>query len=225
VVADDVAGDGTGDRADSVGYTARRMIWLDLVYYLALIALLITGLFVNLLGLPGLWLMIAAAAAYAWATRWAHVGWQSLTALLVLAVIAEAVELVAGSAGAKKAGGSKRGMIGAVIGGLLGGFFLTFLVPVLILGTVVGVCLGTFIGALVAELLVGKEMDHSVQIGIGAAKGRLLGTLLKTLFGVAMLIVAVVTAFPYPSRASSGTVPTPATSPVMAPSTSPAVER
>ena len=164
------------------------MLW-DVTCYILLVALLITGLFVNLLGLPGLWLMLASAAGYAWATGWnRHVGWQSLAVLLVLAVVAEVVEFVAGSAGAKKAGGSKRGMIGAVIGGLLGGFFLTF-IPVPIISTIVGVCLGTFLGAWTVELLVGKEMGHSMQIGVGAAKGRLLGTMLKTLFGVAILIV------------------------------------
>jgi len=72
-------------------------------------------------------------------------------------------------------------------------------------------------------------VDHSVQIGIGAAKGRLLGTLAKTLFGVAMLIVAVITAFPYPSRAAArptaAAASAPTTSPATNPATSPAVER
>ena len=206
---------------------------MDWVYYLLLIALLVTGLFVNLLGLPGLWMMLASAAGYAWVTGWdRHVGWPSLAVLLVLAVIAEGVEFLAGSAGAKKAGGSKRGMIGAIVGGLLGGFFLTFLVPIPILGTIVGVCVGTFIGAWAVELMVGKEMDHSVQIGFGAAKGRLLGTLLKSLFGVAMLIVAAATAFPTGAMARSPAIPlpaspstSPASAPATAPTTGPAVEK
>ena len=37
---------------------------MDWVYYIALVALLVTGIFVNLLGLPGLWLMLASAAVY-----------------------------------------------------------------------------------------------------------------------------------------------------------------
>jgi uncharacterized protein YqgC (DUF456 family) len=169
---------------------------MDWIYYVALVALLVTGLFLNLLSLPGLWLMLASTAGYGWVTHWRHVGWPSLLALLVLTVVAEVLEFVAGSAGAKKAGGSVRGMMGAVVGGLLGGFFLTFLVPVPILGTIAGVCVGTFLGALLVELLVGKEMGHSMRIGAGAAKGRFIGTMLKTLFGVAILIVAMVTAFP-----------------------------
>jgi uncharacterized protein YqgC (DUF456 family) len=208
---------------------------MDWVYYTALIALLLTGLFLNLLGLPGLWLMVAAAVGYAWATRWDYLGWPGLLALLILAILAEVVEFLAGSAGAKKAGGSIRGMIGAIIGGLLGGFFLTFLVPVPILGTIVGVCVGTFLGAWGVELLVGKQMNESVQIGIGAAKGRLWGTLLKSLFGVAMLVVAMLTALPIggagpatlpPVTTQPTTVPTdPTTAPATAPATLPPVER
>lgn len=195
------------------------MDWMHLVYYVALIALLFTGLFVNLLGLPGLWLMLASVAGYAVVTGWnRYVGWASLVTLLVLALLAEVVEFLAGSAGAKKAGGSKRGMIGAIVGGLLGGFFLTF-IPIPIVSTIVGVCLGTFLGAWGAELMVGKEMDHSMQIGWGAAKGRLVGTLLKTMFGVAMLLVAMVAAWPSGAANTAGTTTTVTTTAPAAPVT------
>jgi uncharacterized protein YqgC (DUF456 family) len=212
---------------------------MDWVYYLALIALLFCGLFVNLLGLPGLWLMVGAHAAFGWATGWnAYIGRPSVIATVVLAGIAEVVEFVAGAAGSKAAGGSKRGMIGAIVGGLLGGFFLTFLVPIPILGTVVGVCVGTFIGALVVELMVGKEMGKSTEIGIGAAKGRFLGILAKTAFGIAILLVSVITAWPTgraapivpggpvtPPTTVPTTAPTTATAPTTLPTTTPAVER
>lgn len=168
------------------------MAW---VYYTALIVLLLVGLFVNLLGLPGLWIMMASALGYAWATGWRYLGTKALVALLVIALVAELVEFLAGSAGAKKAGGSKRGMVGAVVGGLLGGIFLTF-IPIPVVSTIVGVCLGTFIGAFVTEILVGKETGHSAQIGVGAAKGRFLGMMLKTAFGVTMLIEALWVGFP-----------------------------
>lgn len=203
---------------------------MDWIYYLALIALLFTGLFVNLLSLPGLWLMVGAHAGYAWLTGWnVHVGWPSVVALIAIAGVAEVVEFVAGAAGTKAAGGSKRGMMGAVVGGLLGALFLTFLVPVPILGTVVGVCAGTFLGALVVELMVGKEVGQSTRIGIGAAKGRFVGILAKSCFGVAILVVSVIAAWPAggaaaPARTSpaTATAAPPATTPVTLPA---AVER
>ena len=46
--------------------------------YLCLLALLMVGWFLNLLGLPGLWLMVAAAVGYAWATGWALLSWPGL---------------------------------------------------------------------------------------------------------------------------------------------------
>ncbi len=42
------------------------MIWLHVIEYLLLIALLLGGLFINVLTLPGLWLMTAIYGFYAW---------------------------------------------------------------------------------------------------------------------------------------------------------------
>ena len=184
---------------------------MDWVYYAVLIALLFAGLFINLIGLPGLWVMVASALAYAWLTGWRHVGWPALVAMVVLAGIAELGEFLAGSAGARKAGGSKRGMAGGIVGGLLGAIFLS-VIPIPGVAQLVGAIIGTFVGVVVVELMVGKRAEHSFQIGVGAAKGRFWGTMLKTLVGVILFFVALVTAFPVQpkSRAGSATT-TPAT--------------
>src|SRR5256885_3644620 len=80
-------------------------MWHDILYYVLLLILLLVGLSINVLTLPGLWLMAAVYGVYGWLTGWNHyVGWPSLIAMAVLATIAEVVELTAGSAGAKKAG-------------------------------------------------------------------------------------------------------------------------
>ena len=197
------------------------MAW---VYYTVLIVLMVTGLLLNIFGLPGLWVMVAAAFGYAWVTGFgAYLGWEGLLVLTGLAALAEVLEFLAGSTGAKKAGGSKRGMVGAIVGGLLGAIF--FSIPVPILGTIVGACLGTFLGAWVVELMVGKEMGHSVQIGIGAAKGRLWGTLLKLSIGGVMLLIGAIIALPFGAAAPAAPVLAPASRPATSPATLPAVER
>lgn len=178
--------------------------WL---YYLLLVVLLFSGLFINIIGLPGLWLMLAATAGYAWITDGVYVGWHGLIVLLVLTLAAEVVEFIAGGAGAKKAGASKRAMAGAIIGGLLGGIFLSF-IPVPVLSTIVGVCLGSFIGAAAVELLIGREVGHSMRVGVGAAKGRFLGILSKLAFGLVILIASLWTAFPYPRPPATSVMPT-----------------
>src|SRR5437773_2717739 len=133
-------------------------MWHDILYYILLIVLLLFGLFINVLTLPGLWLMAAVYGVYGWLTWDRHyVGWPSLIAMAVLATIAEVVELTAGSAGAKKAGASKRAMIGAVVGGMIGAVFLTALIPIPVVGTIIGVCLGAALGAGTVELMVARD--------------------------------------------------------------------
>src|SRR5690348_13712796 len=101
---------------------------MDWIYYLLLLVVLLTGLLINVLGLPGLWLMVAGFGGYALLTRWGnYVGWPSLIALIVIGLIAEAVEFLAGAAGSRAAGARRRGMIGAIVGGFLGAIFLSII--------------------------------------------------------------------------------------------------
>ena len=86
------------------------MHWLA---YAILLLLALAGIFVTLLGLPGLWGMVLAALVYAWCTAWHYVGLWTVVALIVIAAAAEVIEFVAGSAGAKSAGGSRRAAWGA----------------------------------------------------------------------------------------------------------------
>src|SRR5438874_10517372 len=155
---------------------------MHITYYLLLLLLLLVGWLINLLGLPGLWLMVAAYGGYALATDWNnYVGWPSLLAMLILASVAEVVEFFAGAAGSKAAGGRKRGMIGAIVGGFLGAIFLS-IIPIPVVAQVVGACLGAFVGAAVMEVY-DKDWQHSLRVGVGAAKGRFVGIVVKLAFG------------------------------------------
>ena len=173
-------------------------MWHDWLYYILLLVILLFGLFINVLTLPGLWVMAGAYGLYAWATWSRHyVGWPSLITLAALATIAEVVELAAGSAGAKKAGASKRAMIGAVVGGILGAMFLTVLIPIPVVGTIIGVCMGAALGAGIVELIIRRDMDQAIRVGEGAFKGRLMGIVSKLAIGAVMLLVAMICGFPH----------------------------
>jgi len=138
------------------------LAWL---YYILTLVVMLTGMFLNILGLPGIWLMVGAVGVFAWITRTQQfIGTTSLIVLVVLAVLAEVVEFVAGSAGAKKAGGSKRAMMGAVIGALVGGIFLS-VIPIPIISTIVGACLGAFIGAAVMEFY-DRDIAHATRVDL-----------------------------------------------------------
>jgi uncharacterized protein YqgC (DUF456 family) len=193
---------------------------MDWLYYILLLILVFVGLFINLLGLPGLWLIVLSALVYDWITHWTHVGLGALIALVVLAAIAEVLEFIAGAAGAKKAGGGRLAMWSAIVGALLGGFFLSFLVPIPIVGTVVGVCLGAFLGAAIAQFTVARDAEHSVRVGVGAAKGRFLGIVVKSTIGFLMLLLTAIFAFPLSAKPTLLPAP-PATAPATTPATLP----
>jgi uncharacterized protein YqgC (DUF456 family) len=191
--------------ADLSTITIKTMAWL---YYILLFVVMITGLLLNIVGLPGLWLIVLAYAGYAALTGWdVYVGWPSLLLVIVLATAAEIVEFVAGAAGSKAAGGRTRGMIGAVVGGFLGAIFLS-IIPIPVVAQIFGACLGAFLGAMIMEM-TDKDIAHSLRVGAGAAKGRFLGIVSKLCFGIAMMLVAAIAGIPIGghARATTGNVP------------------
>ncbi len=158
------------------------------------------GWALNLIGLPGNWLVLALASVYAFlmpADQRVDIGLATLVGLLVLASVGELIEFVAGALGAAKAGGSKRGAILGLIGSLIGGFVGIFApIPIPVVGSVVGALvfasLGALLGAVVGERWKGQNLDESLRIGHAAFWGRLLGTLGKVWVGCLMLVLVAV---------------------------------
>ena len=200
---------------------------MNVTYYILLLILMLTGLFLNILGLPGLWLIVLSYIVYAWLTGWnIYVGLPSVIVLLILALAAELVEFLAGAAGSHAAGGRKRGMLGAVVGGVIGGIVGTGVIPVPIVGTIVGACAGAAIGAFALEY-TDKDATHAMRVGIGAAKGRFWGIVWKSAFGLLMFLVAALAGLPINdgptlTPAASATQPAATTTPTTAPTTFPA---
>lgn len=200
---------------------------LHWVWYILLAVVLLGGLYLNLLGLPGLWVMVLGTILYALATHFSYAGSKTIIATLLLAGAAELAEFIITGRSAKRAGASRAGLWGAIVGSIIGGIFFTAIIPVPIVGTVFGVCLGTFLGALVGELLLGSEVGVSFRVGLGAAIGRLAGMLTKLGFGVTILATVLIAGAPpihllsLFHRTSPATAPAPATLPATLPATSP----
>ena len=178
---------------------------MDWLLYFSLAGLLVTGLMLNVVGLPGLWLMVAAHGLFAWLdVDDSLAGWPSTLAMVALACMAELVEFLAGAAGSKKAGGSVRSTVGAVVGGVAGGILGAILVPMLpIVNAILGACVGSFAGAALLEASVAKQdierrgefYGRVGNVGWGAFKGRFWGILLKTVIGLVMLAFSLWTAW------------------------------
>ena len=191
----------------------------DWVWYVALAVALVIGWFINILGLPGLWVMIAAAGAYAWGTGFHYLNWWHLGILVGIGILAEIVEFVAGGAAAKKAGGSGRATWGAIVGGIIGAIFFT--IPLPIIGTIIGACLGAFLGAYLAEYTLRGETRHLMRVGWGAAKGKFWGIVSKLAFGVAILLVALIVGIPRGRPMDAGPVTSDSPMPATVPATIP----
>ena len=170
--------------------------WLDFVGYVATVVVGVVGIGLTVIGLPGLWLMWGVALVYAWLTGWLHLSWPGLLAMLVLAILSEVAEFVAGAAGGKAAGGGWRSMVGAVVGGLIGAIAGSFLIPIPVVGTIAGAILGSGVGAAGLEATVERDHVKLADIAWGAGVGRAWGIVIKALFGVAMLGVLLVAGWP-----------------------------
>ena len=132
------------------------------------------------LGLPGLWIIVASAVTYNLIVPGDPIGWFTLVAVGVLALVAELLEFTMAGKYARKYGGSRRAGWGAIIGGMIGAFVG---VPVPIIGPVIGAFVGSFLGALVAELTAGSGARDATRVAKGALIGRVVSTVLKVGIG------------------------------------------
>jgi uncharacterized protein len=171
------------------------IIMMTFLYAILLILVLLAAWALTLLGMPGNWLMVLATTVYAYfmpAESAASIGWNVVVVLIILAALGEIIEFLAGSMGAAKAGGSKRGaalaLLGSMIGGIVG-IFIAMPIPVVgpIFAALFFAAAGAMTGAIIGEIWAGRHLDESWHIGKAAFVGRLAGTLGKMLIGAVML--------------------------------------
>lgn len=129
---------------------------------------------------PGIPLVFAGLVLLAWAENFAFVGWITLAALGVLALLSYGVDLLATALGAKRFGASPRALAGAAIGVVAGLFF-----------GLPGIVLGPFVGAVIGEFSRQASARAAVQAGVGAMLGLLFGALLKIALAFTMVGVFV----------------------------------
>lgn len=155
----------------------------------------------NFVALPGNWFVVGLAALFASVMETGDaaqgLNWQGVALLAIIAAGGEALEFFAGAVGAAKRGGSRRGVFLAVVGTIAGsitGAVMGLPIPLFgpLAGALMGGAGGAFAGAYLGEMWKHGGSDKSVQVGVGAALGRLLGTVGKLLVGAVMLVVLAV---------------------------------
>jgi hypothetical protein len=134
--------------------------------------------------LPGPSLIFFGLVMGAWAEGFAHVGWMTIGILAILALLASAVDFLAGAFGAKKFGASNRAMIGAAIGAVIGIFF-----------SIPGILIGPFAGAVIGELTVKQDFNAAGRAGFGAWLGLVMGMAAKVAIGFTMIGIFAIARF------------------------------
>lgn len=167
---------------------------LTLLYWILIAVMLVGIVGAYVPGIPGPSLILVAIAIWTVVNGF-QVAWPPIIAIFVILILSAGVELLATYWGAKQAGASKWGQIGALIGLGLGFFGLLPALP--FGGPLLGILVGPLLGAIVGEFFYRRELpfnertSQSFKAGIGVVVGSLLGNLIEGLLAIAAVIIFV----------------------------------
>jgi len=145
------------------------------------IGLIVLGLAGTVLPLlPGTVLVWGGIVLGAWIDDFARVGTTTVVVVSVLAVLAWALEYVAGLMGAQKVGASKQALLGAAVGTVVGLFM-----------GLVGVLFMPLVGAAIGEYLARKDQTRAVKVGVATWIGIMVGLIAKVVLAFIMVGIFV----------------------------------
>ncbi|MCK5146443.1 DUF456 domain-containing protein [bacterium] len=166
---------------------------MNILYGILLVLVLLLGVGMILFALPGTFIIVGATFLYGLATGFDPVSVKFIVSLLAVAIGLEVLEEVLGAAMARKFGGSKWAMVGAIAGGFMGAIYGTPLAPVV--GTLLGGFIGAFLGAMLLEGLHTRDWSRAAQVGLGALFGSVGGKITKIVVAIVMVVFVLVKAF------------------------------
>ena len=153
------------------------------------VLVLFMGIYSIAFGIPGTVIILVDVILYALITGFERVGFKIVLILLVISILAEAVDFSFGMAGAARFGISRRALWTSAIGGFIGALAMT---PFFLgLGTVTGIFLGGFAGVLAIELIHQAKLKPALRAGYGAIMGRVAGTLIKGFCALVMIVITM----------------------------------
>lgn len=144
-------------------------------------------------GLPGISLVLVAIIVWGVAHGFAGLA-LPLTVAIVVLLFSIGIEFLATYWGAKAAGASRWGQIGAIIGFVVGILGLLPALPVG--GPLLGMLLGPIVGAIVGEFLYQKDIKRAVKAGLGIVVGSLVGNLLELALAIVTVGIFIVVTWP-----------------------------
>ncbi len=154
-----------------------------------LILILVAGVLLTLLTMPGNLVIVLAAVGYGFFEGFARFDSGFLLALGGLFVLGEAAEFAAGMLGARRQKASGRAVAAAFVGGVAGALLGTAVMP--LLGTVAGAVAGAFALSYATEYGKTGDREQAARVARGAAVGLVVGTLFKLAVAVGMVAAIV----------------------------------
>ncbi len=153
----------------------------DTLLWILSLALILAGLAGTVLpALPGTLFVLAGVVLGAWIDNFSRVGWGTVAAVTLLAVLAWGLDYVAGLLGAQRAGASRQAIIGAALG-TVAGIFLGL----------VGVLFMPLVGAAVGEYLARQDGQRAVKVGVATWLGIMAGLVAKVVIAFMMIGIFV----------------------------------
>lgn len=145
--------------------------------WLACAALILLGLAGTVLPLlPGTLLVWSGVLLGAWIDDFTRVGAGTMAIISVLAVLAWALDFVAGLMGARRVSASKLALVGAAIGTVLGLFM-----------GLVGVLFMPLVGAAVGEYWAQRDQQRAAKVALATWIGLLVGMVAKVVLSFVMV--------------------------------------
>ena len=145
------------------------------------VALIVSGLAGTVLPLlPGTVLVWGGIFLGAWIDDFARVGTTTVMVVSALALLAWALDYVAGLMGAQKAGASKQALLGAAVGTVAGLFM-----------GLVGVLFMPLVGAAIGEYVAQKDRSRAVKVGVATWVGIMVGLIAKVVLAFIMVGIFV----------------------------------
>jgi len=165
-----------------------------MILYWLLVALMAVGVIGAVVPtIPGVSLIVIAIVIWGAVNGFATVGFSLAVAVVVL-LLSIAVDLLATYWGAKRAGASLWGQLGAIVGLLIG--FLGLLPALPVGGPLLGIVLGALLGALIGEFLYRHDLRLAAKAALGVIVGSLIGNLIQGILALGVVITFLVTTWP-----------------------------
>ncbi len=162
---------------------------LSLFLGLGLGLVLFALLWLNLLSLPGNWLMLGVLALFVWLGPEGRMTWTFVGYMGLLALVGEAIEFAAQLIGGKRGGASGAGNFGGIVGSIAGAILGA---PFgLGLGSIAGALFGAWVGCFAVERLRQESARKAAQAAWGAFWGRSLGLVGKAATGAVIIVMSV----------------------------------